>query len=147
MNGVAFVCACMQSKELPELLLLVDLLLRRWRWRVVPAVVAAQEASGAELLILRAAAEEALLLLLLLPVPRGVRRRRRQLRVLRAVPALLVRLHLRLPALLLLRVPQVQRRLLRPALLPVPMMMATRNFACSACGYPAGDDDNGFDDG
>ena len=62
--------------------------------------VAAQEASGAELL-LRATAEEALLLLLLLPVPRGVRRRR--LRVLRAVPALLVRLHLRLPALLLLR--------------------------------------------
>ena len=84
---------------------------------VVPAVAAAQEASGAELL-LRAAAEEALLLLLLLPVPRGVRRRRR---VLRAVPALLVRLHLRLPALL--RLPQVQRRvLLRPALLPVPMM-------------------------
>ena len=87
---------------------------------MVPAVAAAQEASGAELL-LRAAAEEALLLLLLLPVPRGVRRRRRRLRVLRAVPALLVRLHLRLPALLLL--PQVQRRvLLRPALLPVPMM-------------------------
>jgi len=81
--------------------------------------VAAQEASGAELL-LRATAEEALLLLLLLPVPRGVRRRR--LRVLRPVPALLVRLHLRLP--------QVQRRvLLRPALLPVPMM-AIRNFAC-----------------
>lgn len=118
----------MQSKELPELLPLVDLLLRRWRWRrrVVPAV-AAQEAIGAELL-LRAAAAEALLLLLLLPMPRGVRRRRR-LRVLRAVPALLLRLHLRLP----LPQPKVQRRvLLRPALLPVPMMMAMRNFCAQA---------------
>jgi hypothetical protein len=139
MNEVEF-CAYMQRKELPELLPLVDL-----RWRVVvPAAVAAQEATGAELL-LRAAAGEALLLhrllllqLLLLPVPRRVRRRR--LRVLRAVPALLVRLHLRLPALLLLRLPHVQRRVLRPALLPVPMM-AMRNFACMLVVVVPGDDD------
>jgi hypothetical protein len=92
----------------------------------VPAVPAEDEAGGGdELLLRRRAASEALrlllLLLLLLPVPRGVRRLLR--RVLRAVPALLVRL--RLPALLLVvvRLPHLRRRrLLRPALLPVPMM-------------------------
>jgi hypothetical protein len=115
----------MQSQELPELPV-VDLLLR---WRRVPAVPAEDDeaVAGGELLLRRRAAAEALrlvlLLLLLLPVPRGVRRVLRR-RVLRAVPALLVRL--RLPAVLLLvvvRLPQLRRRrVLRPALLPVPMM-------------------------
>ena len=112
----------MQSQELPELPV-VDLLLRR-----VPAVPAEDDeaVAGGELLLRRRAAAEALrlvlLLLLLLPVPRGVRRVLRR-RVLRAVPALLVRL--RLPAVLLVvvRLPQLRRRrVLRPALLPVPMM-------------------------
>ena len=112
----------MQSQELPELPV-VDLLLR---WRRVPAVPAEDEAGGGdELLLRRRAGAQALrlvlLLLLLLPVPRGVRRVLR--RVLRAVPALLVRL--RLPAVLLVvvRLPRLRRRrVLRPALLPVPMM-------------------------
>ena len=99
----------------------MDLLLRR-----VPAVPAEDEAGGGdELLLRRRAGAQALrlvlLLLLLLPVPRGVRRVLR--RVLRAVPALLVRL--RLPAVLLVvvRLPRLRRRrVLRPALLPVPMM-------------------------
>ena len=114
----------MQSQELPELPV-VDLLLR---WRRVPAVPAEDDeaVAGGELLLRRRAAAEALrlvllLLLLLLPVPRGVRRVLR--RVLRAVPALLVRL--RLPAVLLVvvRLPQLRRRrVLRPALLPVPMI-------------------------
>jgi len=111
----------MQSQELPELPV-VDLLLR---WRRVPAVPAEDDeaVAGGELLLRRRAAAEALRLVLLLPVPRGVRRVLRR-RVLRAVPALLVRL--RLPAVLLLvvvRLPQLRRRrVLRPALLPVPMM-------------------------
>ena len=109
----------MQSQELPELPV-VDLLLR---WRRVPAVPAEDDeaVAGGELLLRRRAAAEALRLVLLLPVPRGVRRVLR--RVLRAVPALLVRL--RLPAVLLVvvRLPQLRRRrVLRPALLPVPMM-------------------------
>ena len=112
----------MQSQELPELPV-VDLLLR---WRRVPAVPAEDEAGGGdELLLRRRAGAQALrlvlLLLLLLPVPRGVRRVLR--RVLRAVPALLVRL--RLPAVLLVvvRLPRLRRRrVLRPALLPVPMI-------------------------
>ncbi|KAL6648009.1 hypothetical protein ACP70R_012233 [Stipagrostis hirtigluma subsp. patula] len=107
-------------EELPELPV-VDLLLRR------VLAVPAQEADELLLVLLRAAAAEAvrlLLLLRLLPVPRRVRGRRRLL-LHGAVPAVLVRLHLLLPQLLLRLLPLPQLRLhprvvlLRPELLSV----------------------------
>ncbi|KAL6878212.1 hypothetical protein ACP4OV_012382 [Aristida adscensionis] len=110
-----------RRQELPELLPVVDLLLRR-----VPDG-AAQEAAGELLLLqLRPAAAAAVLLLLLLllllpmqPVPRRVRGMLLQLP--RAVPALLVRLHLLLPHLLLpilrLLLPHLR---LQPRLLLLP---------------------------
>ncbi|KAL6593699.1 hypothetical protein ACP70R_048600 [Stipagrostis hirtigluma subsp. patula] len=90
-----------RREELPELPV-VDLLLRR-----VMLAVPAQEAGELLLVLLRAAAAEAvrlLLLLRLLPVPRRVRGRRRLL-LHGAVPAVLVRLHLLLPQLLLRLLP------------------------------------------
>jgi hypothetical protein len=105
-----------QSEELPELPAVDDVLRRRL------LVVPGDEAGGGELLRRRAAAEEEAVLLLLavpellLPVPRVVVRELLR----RGLPTLLVRMHLLLPKVLL-RLPQVQRRVLRSSL---PSMLA-----------------------
>jgi hypothetical protein len=103
-----------QREELPELPVVDDVLRRRL------LVVPAGEAGGGELLQRLAAEEEAVLLLLTVPellLPRVVVRELLR----RGLPTLLVRMHLLVPKVLL-RLPQVQRRVLRSSLLSMLVM-------------------------